>query len=52
MEWKNGYSCKAFYHGLTSKAHEHLEAIAGGSFLSLTLRKAEILLGKNAENQG
>jgi hypothetical protein len=43
---------QGFYHGLTLKAHEHLDATGGGSFLSLTLGKAEIVLDKIAENQG
>jgi hypothetical protein len=43
---------QGFYHGLTLKAHEHLDAIARGSFLSLTIGKVEILLHKIAENQG
>ena len=32
---------QSFYHGLTQKAHEQLDATAGGSFMSLTLRKVE-----------
>ena len=31
---------QGFYHGLTQKAHEQLDATARGSFMSLTLRKA------------
>ena len=41
-----------FYHGLTQKAHEQLDATAGGSFMSLTLGKAKILMEKIASNQG
>ena len=41
-----------FYHGLTQKSHEQLDAIAGGSFMSLTLGKAETLMEKIASNQG
>ena len=40
-----------FYHGLLQKAREQLDATAGGSFLSLTPRKAEILMDKISENQ-
>jgi hypothetical protein len=42
---------KGFYHGLTQKAREHLDATAEGSFLSLTLGKAKILMEKIADNQ-
>ena len=37
-----------FYHGLTQKAHEQLDATAGGSFMSLTLRKVGTLMEKIA----
>ena len=43
---------QSFYHGLTQKAHEQLDATTGGSFMSLTLRKAETLMEKIATNQG
>jgi hypothetical protein len=43
---------QSFYHGLTQKAHEQLDATAGGSFISLTLVKAETLMEKIASNQG
>jgi hypothetical protein len=43
---------QSFYHELTQKAHEQLDATAGGSFMSLTLRKVEILIEKIASNQG
>ena len=43
---------QSFYHGLTQKAHEQLDATAGGSFMSLTLEKAEALMEKIASNQG
>ena len=43
---------QSFYHGLTQKAHEQLYATAGGSFMSLTLGKAETLMEKIASNQG
>jgi len=51
MEWKNGYSCKAFYYGLYQKTHEHLDTTAEGSFLSLTLGKANALMEKISDNQ-
>ena len=43
---------QSFYHGLTQKAHEQLDATVGGSFMSLTLGKAETLMEKIASNQG
>jgi len=42
---------QTFYHGLTQKARECLDASAKGSFLELTIGKAEILLDNIAENQ-
>ena len=42
---------QTFYHGLTQKAHEQLDAIAGGSFMSLTLGNAKTLMKKIASNQ-
>ena len=43
---------QGFYHGLTQKAHEQLDATARGSFMSLTLGKAKTLMEKIASNQG
>jgi hypothetical protein len=43
---------QGFYHGLTQKAHEQLDATARGAFMSLTLGKAEALMEKIASNQG
>ena len=43
---------QGFYHGSTQKAHEQLDATAGGSFMPLTLRKAKTLMEKVASNQG
>jgi hypothetical protein len=40
-----------FYHGLIQRAHEQLDATARGSFLSLTLGKAKVLMERIAENQ-
>jgi len=42
---------QTFYHGLTRKARECLDASTKGSFLELTIGKAETLLDKIAENQ-
>jgi len=43
---------QSFYHGLTQKAYEQLDATAGGSFMLLTLGKAKTLMEKKASNQG
>ena len=43
---------QSFYHGLTQKAHEQLDATTGGSFMSLTLGKTKTLMEKIASNQG
>jgi hypothetical protein len=42
---------QTFYHGLTQKSRECLDASAEGSFLEFTIGKAETLLDKIAENQ-
>jgi hypothetical protein len=42
---------QGFYHGLTQKSCEQLDATTGGSFMSLTLGKAEVLMGRIASNQ-
>ena len=42
---------QSFYHGLTQKSHEQLDATAGGAFMSLTLRKAKTLIEKITPNQ-
>ena len=41
-----------FYNGLTSKARDHLDAAAGGAFLSLTAAAATDLIEKMVSNQG
>jgi hypothetical protein len=41
---------QSFYHGLTQKSREQLNATAEGSFMSLTLGKAEVLMDKIASN--
>jgi hypothetical protein len=43
---------QSFYHGLTQKSHEQLDATARGSFMSLTLGKVETLMEKIVSNQG
>jgi hypothetical protein len=43
---------QSFYHGLTQKSHEQLDATTEGSFMSLTLGKAEVLMERIASNQG
>jgi hypothetical protein len=42
---------QGFYHGLTQRNREQLDATAGGSFMSLTLSRDETLMDKIAENQ-
>jgi hypothetical protein len=39
-----------FYHGLTTSARENIDAAAGESFLSLTIREATTLVEKIALN--
>ena len=41
-----------FFHGLHRSAQEHLDAAAGGSFLSLSITAAKNLIEKMATNQG
>jgi hypothetical protein len=41
---------QGFYYGLIPKTREHLDATTEGSFLSLTLGKAKILMDKIADN--
>jgi hypothetical protein len=41
---------QGFSHGLIQRAHEQLDATAGGSFMLLTLGKAKIFMDKIAEN--
>jgi hypothetical protein len=43
---------QTFYHGLTTSIRENMDAAAGGSFLSLTIRDATALVEKMASNQG
>jgi hypothetical protein len=41
---------QSFYHGLTTSAHENIDAATGGSFLSLTIHEATTLVEKIALN--
>jgi hypothetical protein len=43
---------QSFYHRLTQKSREQLDATAEGSFMSLTLGKARTLMERIASNQG
>jgi hypothetical protein len=43
---------QTFYHGLTTSARENIDAVVGGSFLSLTIREATTLVEKMPSNQG
>ena len=42
---------QGFYHGLIQKSHEHLDAAAVGSFISLIVGKAKILIDKIDKNK-
>jgi len=41
-----------FYNGLTQSSRDHVDAAAGGSFFSLTIERAIILIEKMVSNQG
>jgi len=43
---------QSFFHGLNRTAQEYLDAAAGGSFLSQSVRAAKNLIEKIATNQG
>ena len=43
---------QGFYHGLTKKSHEQLDATVGGAYMSLTINNAKALMEKMASNQG
>jgi hypothetical protein len=43
---------QSFYHGLTQKSRQQLDATARGSFMSLTLGKTKVLMERIASNQG
>ena len=40
-----------FFHGLNQQAKDHVDAAAGGSFLSLDVAGAKMLIDKIASNQ-
>jgi hypothetical protein len=42
---------QGFYHGLTQRSCEQLDATVEGSFMSLTVSRAKTLMNKIAENQ-
>jgi hypothetical protein len=41
----------SIFHGLNQKAQDHVDATAGGSFLSLDVAGAKALIDKIASNQ-
>jgi hypothetical protein len=41
---------QGFYHGLIQKTHEQRNATTGGSFLSLILGKAKVLMERISKN--
>jgi hypothetical protein len=41
-----------FYEGLTPMSKEHIDAVAGGAFLSLTINEATDLINKMVANCG
>jgi hypothetical protein len=43
---------QGFYHGLTQKSCEQLDVTARGSFMSLTLGRAKVLMERIDSNQG
>jgi hypothetical protein len=47
-EW---FITQSFYHGLIHIAREHIDAIAGGSFFTLSIGEAHKLIEKMASNQ-
>jgi hypothetical protein len=40
-----------FFHGLNQQAQDHVNAAAGGSFLSLDVARAKTLIDKITSNQ-
>jgi len=49
---ENWLLMQTFYHGLTNRTHETMDAGGGGAFLSLTLPAVTTLVEKMASNQG
>jgi hypothetical protein len=43
---------QSFYNGLTPMSRGHLDAAAGGAFMSLTINEATTLIEKMVTNQG
>jgi hypothetical protein len=41
-----------FFHGLTRRSQDHLDATAGGAFLSLDVERAKALIKTIAAHQG
>ena len=50
-EMENWLVLQNFYNGLTPMSKGHLDAAAGGAFLSLTIDNATALINKMVENQ-
>jgi hypothetical protein len=46
-EW---FIIQSFYHGLIRSAREHIDVVAGGSFLALSIEEAHKLVEKMASN--
>ena len=40
-----------FFHGLNQRSQDHMDAVAGGAFLSLDVAGARTLIDKVASNQ-
>ena len=40
-----------FFHGLNQRSKDHMDAAAGGAFLSLDVTGAKVLINKIASNQ-
>jgi hypothetical protein len=49
---ENWIMLQNFYDGLTPMSKEHIDATAGGAFLSLTLNEAMTLIDKMVANCG
>ena len=47
---ENWLLMQTFYHGLTNKTHENVDAADGSAFLSLTITQAIDLIEKMASN--
>ena len=43
---------QSFYNGLTTTSRAHLDAVAGGAYLDLTIAEAKALIEKIVSNQG